>query len=147
MERTIGNLGEEIRLHSDPYANLSQRVIERACTNALYALAPDLFRVTGKLPSSACDVGDNYVLLGPREHHEMDATTLEAFTRFSDLYRWRIKNGDSLSIDRFARLLLPNGQIARSWWHEKKRPAEKVRIARNVKVGQRLFAKRIKLMN
>ena len=43
MERTIGNLNEEIRLHSDPYANLSQRVIERAHTNALYTLAPDLF--------------------------------------------------------------------------------------------------------
>jgi len=28
MERTIGNLGKEIRLHSDPYANLSQRIIE-----------------------------------------------------------------------------------------------------------------------
>ena len=27
MERTIGNLGEEIQLHADPYANLSQRVI------------------------------------------------------------------------------------------------------------------------
>jgi hypothetical protein len=136
MERTIGNLGEEIRLHSDPYAKLSQRVIEQARTNALYALTPDLFHVMGKLPSSACDVGDNYVLLSPCEHHEMDATTLEAFTRFLDLYRWWIKNGDSLSIDRFARLLLPNGQIAQSWWHEKKRPAEKVQIARNVKVGQ-----------
>ena len=143
MERTIGNLGEEIRLHSDPYANLSQRVIERARANALYALAPDLLRTTEKLPAGACDIGENYLLLGPHEHHEMDATTLSAFQIFSDLYRWKIKHGDSLGVDRFARLLLPNGQIARSWWHEKKRPAEKVRIARNVKVGPWLFAKRI----
>jgi len=28
MECTIGNLGEEIRLHSNPYANLTQRIIE-----------------------------------------------------------------------------------------------------------------------
>lgn len=28
MERTIENLGKEIQLHSDPYANLSQRVIK-----------------------------------------------------------------------------------------------------------------------
>jgi hypothetical protein len=75
----------------------------------------------------------------------MDVPTLEAFRKISDLHHWRIKMGDSLSVDRFARLLLPNGQIARSWWHEKKRPAEKVRIARNVKVGQRLFTKRINL--
>lgn len=139
MERTIGNLGEEIRLHSDPYANLSQRVIECARANALYALAPDLFRITKKLPSGAYDVGGNYVLLGPREHHEVDVTTLDAFKRFADSNHWRIKNTDSLGVDRFARLLLPNGQIARSWWHEKKRPVEKVRIARNVKVCQQLF--------
>ena len=134
MERTIGNLGEEIRLHSDPYANISQRVIERARVNALYALAPDLFNISEKLPSGACDIGENYMLLGPRERHEMELTTLEAFKMFSDEHHWRIKNGDSFEIDRFARLLLPNGQTARSWWHEKKRPAEKVRIARNVKV-------------
>jgi len=147
MERTIGNLGEDIQLHSDPYANLSQRVIERACANALYTLAPDLLHTTGKVPTGTCDIGGNYLLLGPREHHEMDATILGAFQTFSDLHNWRIKNGESLSVDRFARLLLPNGQIARSWWHEKKRPAEKVRIARNVKVGPSLFANRIKLIN
>ena len=143
MERTIGNLGEEIRLHSDPYANLSQRTIEHVHANALYALALDLLHTTGKLPASTCDIGNNYLLLGPRKHHEMDVTTLEAFQTFSDLHHWRIKHGDSLSVDRFARLLLPNGQVARSWWHKKKWPAEKVRIARNVKVGPQLFAERI----
>ena len=147
MERTIGNLGEEIQLHADPYANLSQQVIERARVNALYALAPDLLRTTEKLPAGACDIGENYLLLGPHEHHTMDAAILEAFRTFSDLHHWRIVNGDTLSVDRFARLLLPNGQVARSWWHEKKRPAEKVRIARSVKVSRRLFTKTIKLIN
>jgi len=146
MERTIGNLGEEIRLHSDPYADLSQRILECAHANALYALAPDLLRTVDNLPAGARDVREHYLLLGPHEHHEMDAITLNAFQRFSDLYHWQIKHGDSLGVDRFARLLLPNGQIARSWWHEKKRPAEKVRIARNVKVGQSIFAKRAKLI-
>jgi len=133
--------------NSDPYANLSQRVIERAHVNALYAQAPDLFRITEKVPTGACDVGDGYVLLGPREHHDMDVPILEAFKTFSDLHRWRIKMGESLNVDRFARLLLPNGQVARSWWHEKKCSAEKVRIARNVKVGQQLFTMRINLTN
>lgn len=134
MERTIGNLGEEIRLHSDPYANLSQRVLERARANALRALAPDLFSITENLPSGALDVGENYVLLGPRELHEMNATTLEAFKQFSDSHLWRIDETASINVERFARLLLPNGQTARSLWHERKRPAEKVRVARNVKV-------------
>ena len=65
--------------NSDPYANLSQRVIERAHVNALYAQAPDLFRIIEKVPTGACDVGDGYVLLGPREHHDMDVPILEAF--------------------------------------------------------------------
>jgi hypothetical protein len=78
MERTIGNLSEEIQLHSEPYANLSQRIIEHACANMLYALALDLFHITGKLPTGACDIRKNYVLLGPHEQHEMDVTTIEA---------------------------------------------------------------------
>ena len=108
MERTIGNLGEEIRLHSDLYTNLSQRVIECARANALYALALDLLWATEKLPASACDIGGNYLLLGPHEHHEMDTTTLSAFQIFLDLHHWKIKHGDSLGVDRFVRLLLPN---------------------------------------
>jgi hypothetical protein len=126
MEQTIGNLGEEIQLHSDLYANLSQRAIEHARANALYAIAPDLFPVTRKQPSGACDAGDKYVLLGPCKRHEMSTSTSDTFKRFSDLHHWRMKNGDSLSVDRFARLLLPNGQIAQSWWQERKRPAEEV---------------------
>ena len=47
--------------------------------NALYALAPDLLHAPGKLPTGACDVVKIYVLLGPHEHHEMDASTFEAF--------------------------------------------------------------------
>jgi len=120
MERTIGNLGEEIRLHSDLYANLSQRILERTWANALYALAPDLLHTVDNLPAGARDIGERYLLLGPHKYHEMDVMTLNAFQRFSDLYHWQIKHRDSLGVDRFARLLLPNGQIARSWWHEKK---------------------------
>jgi hypothetical protein len=120
MEQTIGNLGEEIQLHADPYANLSQRAIERVCANALYALTLDLLHATEKLPTGTWDIGENYILLGPHEHHEMETMTLKAFQTFSDLHCWRIKSRDSLSIDRFVRLLLPNGQITQSWWHEKK---------------------------
>lgn len=90
LEQTIGNLGKEIHLHSDPYANLSQRVIEHAHANALYALAPDLFHAAGKLPSGACNISKNYILLGPHKCHKMDVTILEAFKRFSESYHWRI---------------------------------------------------------
>ena len=112
MEQTIRNLSKEIWLHMDPYANLSQRIIKQAYVNALYALALDLLHTTGKLPAGTFDIGENYLLLGPCKHHQMDVTTLGAFQKISDMHNWRIKNRDSLSVDRFARLLLPNGQIA-----------------------------------
>jgi len=42
LEHTIGNLGKEIKQHSNPFANLSQRGIRCAHVNALIAIIPDL---------------------------------------------------------------------------------------------------------
>jgi hypothetical protein len=137
MERTIGNLGEEIRLHSDPYANLTQRIIDRSRVNALKNMIPDLFPDNKRLPRGAIDIGSSYLLLGPRELHQIDNSIIPALERLANSRNWQIKaeDSESMSIHRFARLLLPNGQIARSLWHEKKRPDEEVRVARNVKVN------------
>jgi len=135
MERTIGNLGEEIRLHSDPYANLMQRIIDRSRVNALKIMVPNLVPDT-QIPSGAVDIGSNYLLLWPRELHQIDETVSLALERFAISHNWRIKGGESMTIHRFARLQLPNGQIARSLWHEKKQPNDKVQIARNVKVSE-----------
>jgi hypothetical protein len=134
MERTIGNLGEEIRLHSDPYANLSQRIIERAQINALYSAIPELLPEPPGLPRGACDLGNGYALLGPRELRDIEPLISSAFHDFAETHGWRTTSNESLMVHRFARLLLPNGQTARSWWQEQKRPSDRVRIARNVKV-------------
>ena len=45
LEHTIGNLGEEIKQHSNPFANLSQRGIRHARVNAIKAMIPDLDKV------------------------------------------------------------------------------------------------------
>ena len=42
LERTIGNLGEEMKQHSNPFTNLSQHGIRRARVNALKVMIPDL---------------------------------------------------------------------------------------------------------
>ena len=39
-------------------------------------------------------------------------------------------------IARWARLRLPNGQVARSRWKESHKPLNKIRVSRNVKVSQ-----------
>ncbi len=40
MERTIGNLGEEIKQPSNPYGNLSERGLQRTQMNALAVMIP-----------------------------------------------------------------------------------------------------------
>ena len=60
---------------------------------------------------------------------------LEATKAFALSQNWHIQDRQT-NLHRFARLLLPNGQIARSLWHEEKRLLEKVRVARNVKVSE-----------
>ena len=50
MERTIGNLGKEIKQPSNPFANLSQCGIHRSQVNALKAMIPDLEPNSDRLP-------------------------------------------------------------------------------------------------
>ncbi|KAH9830122.1 uncharacterized protein C8Q71DRAFT_678434, partial [Rhodofomes roseus] len=70
MERTIGDLGAEIRQPSNAFANLAQRALRRAQVNGLKAMFPDLDRGPTKQSSSnvpVCDLGKGYSLLHPRE--------------------------------------------------------------------------------
>jgi hypothetical protein len=61
MERTIGNLGEEIKQPSNPYANLSQRGIRRSQVNALKAMILDLEPHLDGLPRNSNNIGDGYI--------------------------------------------------------------------------------------
>ncbi len=70
MERTIGNLGEEIRQPSNPYANLSQRGLLRCQVNALKAMIPDLSPPQVSLPRGSIDLGHGYVLLRRQDRYE-----------------------------------------------------------------------------
>ena len=67
MERTIGNLGEEIKQPSNPFANLSQRGIRRLQVNALKAMIPDLEPNSDSLPRNSNDIGDRYIFLRVRD--------------------------------------------------------------------------------
>ncbi|KAG1853989.1 hypothetical protein F4604DRAFT_1591365 [Suillus subluteus] len=114
MERTIGNLGQEIRQPSNPYANLSREGLRRCQVNTLLSVLPELNEPPKGLPTGSVDLGDGYALLRKRDRY------------FQGRVLHRIK--------KWARLLLPNGQIARSAWQETIKPLEKIRISRNVKI-------------
>jgi hypothetical protein len=135
MERTIGNLTEEMKQPSKPYANLAQRGIRRAQTNALKAIIPTLVR-TEKNPRGSVDLGNGYVLLRAKDKNMQTLqgapgavirTYLEEATG-EDLTGWNPR------VSRWARLRIPNGQIARSAWKEKLKALEHVRMSRNVRV-------------
>ena len=68
-ERTIGNLTEEMKQPSLPFANLAQHGLRCVQVNALKAMIPSLEKET-KQPKWSEDVGDGYVLL-----HASDETT------------------------------------------------------------------------
>lgn len=134
MERTIGNLGQEIKSHSQPYANLSARGLRRSQVNALKAMIPDLDPEEKKLPRGSIDLQDGFVLLRARDEyrHQLGGEKGRVLREFLEELNGPTRG--AVSVVRWARLRLPNGQIARSAWKEHRRPLHKVRMARNVKV-------------
>jgi hypothetical protein len=136
IERTIGNLGEEIKQHSNPFSNLAQRGLRRCQVNALKAMIPDI-EPTQALPRGARDLGQGYVLLTAMDTARRTVRTCEA----EAIRRYLEQAGEDLPQDwsplvtRWARLRLPTGQIARSFWKESLKPLSRCRISRNVKVG------------
>ncbi|KZT25538.1 hypothetical protein NEOLEDRAFT_1156215 [Neolentinus lepideus HHB14362 ss-1] len=117
MERAIGSLTREIRSDSKPYANLSERGCRRAEVNALNAMLPMLDKDAekeGHIPKYAVPLGDNYVLLWKRDHTD-----------------------PTQKVRKWARLRLPNGQVARSVYKEVGTGMKSMRSACNVKLKQR----------
>jgi hypothetical protein len=139
MERTIGNLGEEIKQPSKPYANLSQRGVRRSQVNTLKAMIPDLEQDTNTLPRGAVDLGNSYVLLRARDKTAQQLSEDEEAavrTYFQNIVGdLEIESIDTHPrVTRWSRLRLPNGQVARSAWKECLKTITQVRIARQVKV-------------
>ncbi|ETW76855.1 hypothetical protein HETIRDRAFT_125856 [Heterobasidion irregulare TC 32-1] len=127
MERMIGDLGGEIKQHSNPYANLSQRGVRRAQVNALKAMVPNLDNSTKHLPRGSKDLGDHYLLL-----RAQDSCARSAGGVYDDV--GSLERDWVPKVRRWARLRLPNGQVTRSLWKESRKPVNKVRMARNVKI-------------
>ena len=127
MEHTIGNLGQEIRQPSNPFANLARRALLRSQVNALKNIYPQLDpTATSHLPKFAKDLGKGYVLLRPRDRNVTTITESAGEILLARIHTSRIR--------RWGRLHLPNGQVARSLWCESNRARSKIRVTRNVKV-------------
>lgn len=104
-------------------------------------MVPDLkpSRCDSDLPhGGALDLSGGYVLLRAQDRYsrlmkETEATALKKYIQSRHLLTQFGKDWPP-KIVRWARLRLPNGQVARSRWKEALKPINKIRTARNVKV-------------
>jgi hypothetical protein len=136
IERTIGNLGEEVKQPSNPYKNFSERRLRRAQVNALKAMIPTLEPDKDRLPRGSIDLNDGYVLLRAKQRTAALVTPMEAEATNTYLRNLEFDTRDpaNLKVTRWARLRLPNGQNARSLWKEQLQQPDRIRTSRNVKV-------------
>ncbi|TFK59269.1 hypothetical protein BDN72DRAFT_749271, partial [Pluteus cervinus] len=133
LENMIGNLGREVRQPSNPFANLAERGLLRAQMGAAIAIDPTLAPPPPSLPRNSIPLTGDYILLTPREdtHHHLTSSEIAALREFYTDHG--SPPPSTFFINRWARLQLPNGQIARSLWKEKATVRANVRNSRNVK--------------
>ncbi|KAJ8487112.1 hypothetical protein ONZ45_g14448 [Pleurotus djamor] len=128
IERTIGDLGQEVKQPSNPFSNLSNRGMRRAQVNALQVMCPELASEAGPtFPERLRELGGGYTLLRAKDKlpHRLPVGP-EATAVFAAL--------SVISITRWSRLQLPNGQIARSAWREKLKREDELRVTRMVQI-------------
>ncbi|KAH9846588.1 hypothetical protein C2E23DRAFT_948968 [Lenzites betulinus] len=120
LENFIGNITREIKQHVTPYENVAKRAFRRCQVNAIQAAMPELAPWDGPSENSE-DVGEGYRLLRAKDRHPVElivaseAAALRAYlqtTHGINIYAGKIQ------VTRWARLQLPNGQIARTAWKE-----------------------------
>ncbi len=140
MERTIGNLGEEIKQHANAYANLAQRALQRCQVNALTAIVPSLDIVDNRskgLSKNSVDAGSGYHLIPAYKSAKVLSSRdeIEALRAYAEKQGAVISYEDAAKfpLQKWSRLTLPNKQTARSKWKEDVRKGP-TRRARNVLV-------------
>ncbi|KAG2741596.1 hypothetical protein P692DRAFT_201842245 [Suillus brevipes Sb2] len=121
MERTIGNLAQEIHLHN-------------SSINAIKAIVPSIEPEQNSLPKGSQDLGNGYVLLRRRERTPHPGHLCEAGAILRYLSSCGINVTAAPYVTQWACLRLPNGQVARSAWKENAM-SRQPRIARNVKLS------------
>jgi hypothetical protein len=138
LERTIGNLGEEVKQHRDPYTNISERGVRHCQVNALKAIIPDLEHPNDLLPHGSEDLSNGYILLRARDRVVCKVSNpheLHAIRKYMEKDGLVLPNLWEPYVRRWAHVRLPNGQIARASWKEGRKALEKLCISRNLKVG------------
>ncbi|CDO77865.1 hypothetical protein BN946_scf184612.g2 [Trametes cinnabarina] len=143
LETLIGNLTAEIGSDIHPYANLSSRATQRVQVNALKAMFPEFADSPNTLPAGALDLDSGYVLMHARDQRcrYLDGPDSAALTTFLEGKGVEVGAWRPL-IWKWARVRLPNGQIACTAWKEcaGEKRGNAVRRSRMVKLKDNRFA-------
>ena len=141
MERTIEDLGAEIKQPSNPFANLAECALCRAQVNALKAMCPDLAPEPSlvSLNILSHNLHNGFILHHPcqdqpRPIRLCEAEAIKAYflgiAGYADVQDdWPIDS----CVQCWGRLHLPNGQCVRTTWKEIVNNVS--RMNRNVKVS------------
>lgn len=142
IERTIGILGGQIRQPSKPFANLAQRAVRRCQVNAIKHMYPEIDPdssgpTSPPRPRNSRELGDGYTLLHFTDSRRVRLPPLQS-SAIQDLV---IQSNIAVHPDwfaapdvrRWARLRLPNGNIARAW-KEHEKPLDAVRYTQMIRV-------------
>lgn len=135
MERIIGIFGSLLKQPSNPFTNLTVQAQKMAHINAMVAMWPS-FEKTKDDPCGSVDIGDGYLLLGPKEdvgpHYIIPAEEV-ALDAFCSIHQ-DSEDVNRKSVYQWGRLKLPTEQIARSQWKEVEQCSDMARTDCNVKV-------------
>ena len=118
MERSIGDLGQEIKQPSNPFANLAQRAVLRGQINSLQAACSSLRTQPLEYvpPRAAENLGGGFYLLRALDKFKKiggkEGIALAEY--WSKTHPTEYADEGVPTITRWARVRLPNGQIARS---------------------------------
>lgn len=135
MEKTIGNLGEEIGQPFNPFQNISEHGVRQAQVNTLVVLMLD-FDLPKVLPSVSKDLRDGYILPDTKEHyaHNMPDNELVCLQQFYTENSVELGMDWQRCVQKWGRLQLPNEQLVCCAWNEKVRLFQNVWIARSIMV-------------
>ena len=112
MESAVRSFSREVCSHSSTFANIANRGVLRAQINAIKAKIPDLEQEP-TLPHGSFPFGDGYALLWATDSTRHLVSGREAGAiRASRILDNSNQSRDPVKVLRWARLLLPNGQVS-----------------------------------
>jgi hypothetical protein len=131
IERTIGNIKQEMRQPSNYLVNFMKEGVRRARVNALLSALPELIDSPPELPKHSLDLGNGHIFLRKCDRTPIQPShgTAHAIITYIDRLFDPIPR-----IKRWGQLHLPNGQVIRSAWRECLLPSTRLRIARMMKI-------------